>query len=297
MGDYPATTLSVMQTIEVTIPVSEDLHEFLIAELNDLDFEAFEQEDEVLKAYVPASRWNDISREWIEQWLISQGIEPALKEVVYEPTNWNARWEETVRPVVVPPFIIKPTWAQLPSEHQDKILLEVDPKMSFGTGYHESTRLMLRLMAGIDFTETLVLDAGTGTGVLAIAAAKCGAQQVIAFDVDRWSFENGGENVILNGVQDRVDVRFGGIEAVQEGEAVDVILANINLNVLLGLLPEFHRRLGAEGRLVMSGMMLQDRLRMASALQENGFSIEREYEEGDWWAVTARRDHVVAKAA
>lgn len=276
-----------MQTIEVTIPVGEDLQEFLIAELSDLDFEGFTQEYDVLKAYVPAARWNDVAREWIEQWLVGHGIEPHVGETVIDPTNWNARWEETVQPVAVPPYIIKPTWASLPPEHQDKILLEVDPKMSFGTGYHESTRLMLRLLPLTEPAEAEVLDAGTGTGVLAIAAAKSGASRVVGFDIDEWSFENGRENVLLNSVQDRVEILFGGMDVVPDDATFDVILANINLNVLLGLLPEFRRRLRKGGRLAMSGMLLTDRKRMSGALQRHGFNIIRDREEGEWWAVLA----------
>lgn len=277
-----------MPTIEVTIPVEDDLQEFLIAELSDLDFEGFQQEEDVLRAYLPAARWNDTTREWIEQWLIAQGIEPHLTESVFEATNWNARWEETVRPVAVPPFLIKPTWASIPEEHRDLILLEVDPKMSFGTGYHESTRLMLRLMGGVTFSERRVIDAGTGTGVLAIAAAKCGARRVIAFDIDEWSYENGRENVLLNRVDDVVDVRLGGMDVLSEEEDYDIILANINLNVLLGLLPEFHRRLRPDGLLIMSGMLRTDRSRMSDALTGEGFIVEREREEGEWWAVVAQ---------
>lgn len=277
-----------MQTVEVAIPVEADHQEVLIAELEDFDFEAFDQEDRVLKAYIPAARWNDVTREWIEQWLVRQGIQVPLRESVIEPTNWNAQWEETVRPVAVPPFIIKPTWADLPPEHADKILLEVDPKMSFGTGYHESTRLMLRLLPRAVTEGDTVLDAGTGTGILAIAAVRIGAARCIAFDIDEWSQPNARENVLLNRVADRVDVRLGGIEVVPEA-GFDVILANINLNVLLGLLDAFRTRLNPDGRLIMAGMLRSDGDRMREALGGAGFTVRQEMEEGDWWAVSSVR--------
>lgn len=276
------------RTIEVSIPIDDELQEVLIAELVELDFEAFQQEEGTLKAYIPADRWNDLSRQWLEDWMIGRGFAPDIQQVDYEPTNWNERWEATVQPVVVPPFLVKPTWADIPEEHRDKILLEVDPKMSFGTGYHESTRLMLRLMAGIEFGQARVLDAGTGTGILAIAAAKLGASRVFAFDIDEWSFENGKENVILNGVENRVEVRLGGMDMVPSEETFDVVLANIQLNVLVDSLPVFRSRLASEGILVMSGLMLQDRARMKDALSESGFRIDAEGEEGEWWAVAAR---------
>ncbi len=274
------------RTIEVSIPLKEDLHEFLIAELVERDFEAFQQDDHVLKAYVPASRWNDVTRQWLEEWLVGNGLEPEMVERDYEPTNWNQKWEETVQPIAVSHFLIKPTWSEIPEEHRDKLLLEVDPKMSFGTGYHESTRLMLRLMSHVDFTETRVLDAGTGTGILAVAAAKSGARYVLAFDIDEWSYQNCLENSYLNDVADRIEVKMGGMEAVPAEQKYDVILANIQLNVLVDSLPVFQRHLAENGRLILSGLMLHDRPKMEAALRSHGFHIERDLVEGDWWAVT-----------
>ncbi|MFW5972549.1 MAG: 50S ribosomal protein L11 methyltransferase [Bacteroidota bacterium] len=276
-----------MQTIEVAIPVADDLQEFLIAELADLDFEAFEQDEGLLRAYIPAARWNDVHREWIEQWLLAQGVTAPIRESIIEPINWNAQWEETIQPVAVGRFLVKPTWAQLPPEHTDRILLEVDPKMSFGTGYHPSTRLMLHFVPDVVAAGDLVMDAGTGTGILAIAAAKVGARHVFAFDVDDWSYENGRENVLINGVEDRVEVVLGGIEVAPEGP-FDTILANINLNILLGALEMFRMRLQPGGMLAMAGMLVSDRERMIEALAARDFAVEQERQEDEWWAVGAR---------
>ena len=275
-----------MKTIELEIPVNGDAQEYLVAELADLGFEGFVQEDACLKAYIEARLWDGTKRDWIEQWLVGQGVEEPMTEHVIDAQNWNARWEETVQPVAVPPFIIKPTWADLPPEHEDKILLEVDPKMSFGTGYHESTRLMLRLMPDVVKEGDSVLDAGTGTGILAIAAARLGARRAVGFDFDEWSYPNATENVLLNGFADRIDIIEGYLEDVPP-ETFDVILANINLNALLGLLGSFHQRLVPHGHLVMAGMLIGDRERMSEALISAGFEITSERTENDWWAVVA----------
>src|SRR5690625_741446 len=123
-----------MKTIEVEIPVTGDAQDYLVAELADVGFEGFVQEDDVLKAYIEARLWDGTKRDWIELWLRSHGIEELMKETIIDPQNWNARWEETVQPVAGPPFMIKPTWASRPPEQVDKMLLKVDPKRSFGTG-------------------------------------------------------------------------------------------------------------------------------------------------------------------
>ncbi len=279
-----------MRTIELTLPVGEALQELLIARLTDLDFAAFEQEETRLRAYVPAARWSDVHREQIEQWLRRHGIREPLTERVYEPQDWNAAWERTVQPLAVGPFLVKPTWADVPPAHAEKLLLEIDPKMSFGTGYHESTRLALRLLPALDagaphvLSGAHVLDAGTGTGILAIAALRLGAATAVAFDTDDWAFRNATENALLNGVAAQMHVRQGALEeVVPEGE-FGLVLANINRGVLLDVLPALARRLSAGGRLVLSGLLRADRARMVGAAAAQGLAVLREETEGDWWA-------------
>ena len=272
-----------MPTVAVQIFVADRYQEFLIADLLDLDFEAFEQEDDKLVAYIPTSRWDDVKRERIQLWLAAHEQPTGMTEVVIQDENWNRQWEETVGPVAIPPFLIKPTWRDVPAEHADLILLEIDPKMSFGTGYHESTRLMLRMLPSYIESRARALDAGTGTGILAIAAAKLGAVGVDAFDIDEWSQRNAVENVYLNDVHEVVHVYEGGIDVVPAA-AYDVILANINLNVIAGLLDEFAARLDAGGHLLVSGILTKDRDRMLENARENGFEPVEEEVEGEWWS-------------
>ena len=275
-------------TIELTLHLPDDLHELLIAELLELDFDGFVQEDDRLLAYLPAPRWNDVKREHIERWLLAHGTDAPLEERPVAPQNWNAQWEETIRPIAVGPFLVKPTWTSAPEEHADKMLLEIDPKMSFGTGYHESTRLALRFLPGLVRQGDRVLDAGTGTGILAIAALRLGAASAIAFDIDPWAQENAVENFLLNGVSKQVDFREGGIEVVPE-EDFDLLLANINRNVLLDLLPAFAAKMRADGRLVLAGLLRQDREQMLAVADEHAFTLAHEATEGAWWAVVVKR--------
>ncbi|MEX0746482.1 MAG: 50S ribosomal protein L11 methyltransferase, partial [Rhodothermales bacterium] len=151
------------------------------------------------------------------------------------------------------------------------------------TGYHETTRLLLRMMPDFVKPGDRVLDAGTGTGVLAIAAVKLGAVSATAFDIDPWSQENAVENFYLNRVQDQVKMIHGGIEKLPSG-TFDVILANINLNVILGLLPEFADRLKADGTLLLSGVLQPDRDRLLVAAQRSGLDMITEANENEWWA-------------
>ena len=274
-------------TIALKIHVADELQEFLIAELSDLDFEVFEQENGFLNAYIPAPRWTDVKRDHIEQWLRSHGLMVPVEENEVTSQNWNKQWEETIQPLAIGPFLVKPTWAALPAEHADKILLEIDPKMSFGTGYHESTRLALRFLPDLVKKGDVVLDAGCGTGILAIAAIKLGAAQAIAFDVDPWAQANAVENLYLNNVTGAVAFRKGDVSVVPETH-FDLILANINRSVLLDLLPAFATKLKPDGHLVLAGLLVENRNAMLDAAARHRLAFVREAEEGEWWSVVLR---------
>lgn len=273
-----------MKTIELTIHVGEALQELLIAELSELDFDGFEQHDDYLKAFVAAPRWDDVKRQQVETWLAVSGVAAPVEERVIEPENWNARWEESMQPVAVGRFLIKPTWHRVAPEYADRILLEIDPKMSFGTGYHASTRLVLRFLPEVVRGGETVLDAGTGTGILAIAALKLGAARAVAFDIDEWAQVNAVENFYLNEVAERVTFREGSLDVVPEDD-FDLVLANIHRSVLVEMLPAFRARLRPGGRIVLSGLLLhQDRTIMLDAVARTGMEVVREEDEGEWWA-------------
>ena len=273
------------RTIEISLAVPDSLHELLIAELAELDFESFVEGDDSVSAYIRARDWDDVTRETVERWLISHHLDPVFGERVYEPENWNRKWEETVRPVAVGCFLIKPTWADVPPGAEDRILLEIDPKMSFGTGYHESTRLSLTLLPDFVRQGARVLDVGTGTGVLAIAAARLGAGSALAVDVDAWSYTNAMENVYLNGVAEIVTVASGSLELIPPDSRFDLILANINRSVLIEMLPEFQKRLAPGGHAILAGILTTDREILLRNAAHWALRPVREAEEGMWWAV------------
>lgn len=277
-----------MRHIELTIPLPDALHELLIAELTDLDFEGFLEEDEVLKAFVPASGWTDVKRQWLEGWLVQQELDPDFEERVVEDRNWNAAFEATITPVVAGPFVVRPTWAAPDPEHAGRMEILIDPKMSFGTGHHESTRLVLGMLPHFVKPYARVLDAGTGTGVLAIAALKLGAASALTFDIDPWAEENAGENFALNGVQDRAEVRIGAMEVVSETD-FDLVIANIHREVLLYLLPDLASRLKPAGTLLLAGLLRADADAIREGARQVGLASVREETEGAWWAVALER--------
>lgn len=272
----------MLDVVSVEIDCPEDRHDILIADLALLGYHAFVRERSATLGWIDASLWGST---------VEQGTRRACAHVggrirsisEIPPQNWNEIWEATVRPIRVPPFLVRPSWAPAEEGLHDIV---VDPKMSFGTGHHETTRLMLDYIPEFVSKGSTVLDLGTGTGVLAIAAARLGASRVLAVDNDPWSVENAKENVAANQVNGAVSVSEGTLEDVVE--AVDVLLANINTGVLLACIPQFAGNLEDGGVVVLSGMLERDVSTIVESLEANGFSVLRRLGEGEWWSVAAR---------
>lgn len=261
--------------------IPEHLQEYIIAELLDFDFYGFEQFDDRLEAYVERSRFNDTHREYIEQ-LVS--LYPGVtfsEEKEIEEQNWNSTWEKSIKPQRIGNFLVKPTWsAEEPTE--EEILLEIDPKMSFGTGYHATTRLILRELESMPMKGKNVMDAGTGTGILSIASVKLGAINVIGFDTDPWSQDNAYENTFLNGVQDKIEIRFGGIEQIRQDELFHITLANINRNVILEIIPFLTQQTKVGGQICITGLLDSDEEIIRKKLSEQPVHIISFEKEEEW---------------
>ena len=270
-----------MSYLKFVFTIPEHLHEHFIAELMELDFYGFEQFDHELVAYVEKRRFNDSSREHIEQ-LISLFPDCSFSERdEIEEQNWNEGWEKTIQPQLIGSFLVKPTWSDMQPE-TDQILLEIDPKMAFGTGYHATTRLILRKLSKINCSRMKVMDAGTGTGILGIAAIKKGASHAVGFDTDPWSESNAVENTYINGVQDRFDVRFGGIEQIRDTELFDLSLANINRNVILEILEFLSDHTKEGGQIVITGLLNSDEEAIRNKLKGLPVSVMEMAREDEW---------------
>ena len=278
-----------MKYIKLVIAVDDDYQEAFISELLELEFDAFEQQEGRLITYVTKERFSDVSRERIEQLLAAfPGGGHVQSEEVVADRNWNREWERTIKAQEIGRFFVKPTW-DTTAVPEGSLLLEIDPKMAFGTGYHETTRLMLHLLPDAVRGGERVLDAGTGTGILAIAALKLGASEALAFDIDDWSIQNATENVLLNGVGDRIAVRKGSIETIPPGEKFNLIAANINRNTILELLPALVEHLGNDGYLLLSGLLQSDRDTIVNQPPVKKFNRVNALREGDWIALMLQK--------
>jgi ribosomal protein L11 methyltransferase len=288
MNPAPSSYDRAAATIELVFEADPEGREILVATLDTRGFEAFLEEDDSLRAYIPAPAWTDPARRELEAWLDARELPRPSSERVIPRQDWNAPWEASFQPVLAGPFVVRASWHARLASPESPYELIVDPKMSFGTGHHESTRLLLSLMPRLIAPGAHVLDAGTGTGILAIAAAKLGAGRVVAYDNDPWIEENARENLAANGVADRVALRIGDVASIDEAD-FDVVLANINKHVLLGDLVPFARLLRPRGFLALAGLLTADRDEMMAAAARAGYRIRGEASENAWWAVYFER--------
>ncbi|MDY0082829.1 MAG: 50S ribosomal protein L11 methyltransferase [Ignavibacteriaceae bacterium] len=205
----------------------------------------------------------------------------SIQENYIQDKNWNEEWEKSREVVrVTNKIVIKPTFKDYEAK-PDEIVLTLDPKMSFGTGDHQTTKICLRFIEKYLMTDSFVLDAGSGTAILAIAAAKLDAKKAIAFDIDEWSYENGVENVRLNDAADKVEIRRCELNEIAEKD-FDFIVANIQKNILLELAEGFNSRIKNNGLLILSGLLEMDREVIVSEYSSLGFE-EIDFMKMDEW--------------
>ena len=268
------------------IAVSDDEQaEILTAELADFPFESFETEDGLLKAYIPAVRLSGCKTD-VDALLARRGVEG--RYAVIPTQNWNASWESDFPPVDVEGRlrIRAPFHDPAPAGEMEAVVL---PRMSFGTGHHATTWLMSRAVLGLGVAGRTGLDMGSGTGVLAIVAAKCGAEHVDAVDIDDWADANCRENIAANGVADRITPMLGDVRRIA-GRHYGFILANINRNILLADMPVYAAALDAGGDLVMSGFLEPDVPAITACAEKLGLRpVATAVKEG-WVTVHVRKE-------
>lgn len=202
--------------------------------------------------------------------------------------NWNEEWEKSREVVhVTNRIVIKPTFKDYETK-SGEIVLTLDPKMSFGTGDHQTTKICLKFIEKYIKPGMKVLDAGSGTAILGIAAAKLAAEKVIAFDIDDWCFENGIENTQLNNVVDKVEIKKCELKDIEE-DNFDLIIANIQKNILLELAKGFKSRINSGGILVLSGLLEMDKEAIVSKYSEVGFGEIDYLKMDDWIGIVFRK--------
>ena len=274
-----------MPYLKLVLALNDDYHEAMIAELAEMDFEGFEEQDGFLIAYIDQVNMSDVNREHIEMLLSSYpGNGYVESEQVLDDQNWNESWEATIQPQNIGKFFVRPTWSD-EQPAADSILLEIDPKMSFGTGYHETTRLMLRFLPKVIKGGEEVLDAGTGTGILCIASLKLGANYAFGYDIDEWSYQNALENAYINSVADNMEIRRGSFDVIPTDKLFDVIVANINRNIIEEQLPEWTPFLKDDGQLVLSGLLATDQDSIVAQAKRLGLQLRQKKRENEWVAL------------
>ena len=262
-----------MNYLQITIPAPEGAQqEILIALLGEMGYEGFEQHPTELRAFIPEEQFDAAG---LDAMLELQGLHYVSDRI--EEKNWNEEWEKSFEPVVVDDFCAVRAHFHAPVPGVGYELV-ITPRMSFGTGHHATTYMMLQAMRSLDFRGKKVFDFGTGTGVLAILAEKLGAAEVTATDNDDWSIRNSRENVAANGCH-RIDIRQ--LETVPAGP-FDIILANINKHVILAQLPTLGQQLKPEGVILLSGLLDSDFEDIENEAVKNNFSISVRMTKGSW---------------
>jgi ribosomal protein L11 methyltransferase len=252
--------------------------EILLALLSEAGFESFEETENSLLAFIKEAGFEEDSLEDILK------IVPVNYAITVVPQqNWNAQWESSFEPILVNDFVGIRAFFHPPIP-QVKHEIVITPKMSFGTGHHATTYMMIEQMEALDFTNKTVVDFGTGTAVLAILAEKMGALSVDAIDYDEWSIENSIENVGANSCS---KINLIKDETIRAGSTYDIILANINLNVILNNLAAI-KSISKQGSFILlSGFMKADEAIMLKNLAETGIYPLKTTQKGEWISILA----------
>ncbi len=273
-----------MDFLELDLTVDAEFAEILLAELAEIGFDSFLEKEDGLLAYIGEELFDDRALKMLmEKYASRVPLSYGLKKVRRQ--NWNKEWEENFPPLDVNGKVyIRATFHDpAPPSFSHEIIIV--PKMSFGTGHHETTSQMIELQMDIDHRGKSVLDVGTGTGILAIMAHQLGAARIHSFDIDEWSVENGRENYALNSTKD-ITISQGTIQS-QEPAVYNIVLANINRNILLDEIPRYADF--TSDYLLVSGFYVQDIPDIQSAAEASGFKKVREISKNNWAAVVFRK--------
>ncbi|MFA5449566.1 MAG: 50S ribosomal protein L11 methyltransferase [Clostridia bacterium] len=206
----------------------------------------------------------------------------------YRPVDWLSNWKEHYKGIEAGRFVVLPEWEDYKNQ-EGKIEIKIDPSMAFGTGEHESTRLCLELMSHIDFNKKSVLDIGTGSGVLGIAAAKAGASDIYMCDIDSVAVQAAKENAVLNGVQALVKIEKGDL-VENTVEKSDIVLANLTGDILIRLATLIPSNIKEGGKLIASGIIHEKKQAVITAFEEKAFTLLQAPAMGEWNALMFSKD-------
>ncbi len=277
-----------MNYITVHFVVDPSFSDIIIAELSEIGFDIFlEEDDGGFQASIDKELFNKLAvQEVVDRY--KQLVSPLSFSVEeLEKVNWNQEWEKNYDPIIVSDeCIVKASFHSITKKYPYEII--VNPKMSFGTGHHETTFLMLKTQLSVDHQGKKVMDLGCGTGILAIMAHKLGAKEVVACDIDDWCITNSLENFEINGCQN-IQIFPGTVSDIPPQEPQDIILANINRNVLLDEIPYYARLLKENGILLLSGFYSKDIEDIKKVAIENDLIFQSQETKKDWAVVLMQK--------
>ncbi|WP_111669076.1 50S ribosomal protein L11 methyltransferase [Algoriphagus litoralis] len=275
-----------MDYLEFKIKCLDEFQEILIAELAEIGFDSFLENEDGIDAYILESefdrgKFTAVISDYQEagQITFSEGLMPKV--------NWNEEWEKNYDPIAVEDLVyVRASFHEPKSGFKHEIV--INPKMSFGTGHHATTFQMLRHQGALDHRGKRVLDVGSGTGILAIMAHLLGAREVEAFDIDDWCVDNGNENFDLNGLTTRMGL--GTIRQVNPVGPYEIILANINKNVLLDELGIYAALLTPGGHLLLSGFYTEDSEDLLEVASPLGLSLLDKSSKDNWASLILQKN-------
>lgn len=311
-----------MKYFEVTFhitPYSVDAADVLSALLADEGFEAFDMSDTTLKAWIQQQQYTQegLGRAIDAMPFPDISIKYNLAEAPDE--NWNRRWEEDgFKPIIIydeatdgkasSHALVSIHDTMHPDVPEAEYDICISPCQAFGTGSHETTRMILRQLLSIPMKGRRVIDAGTGTGILAIFCMMLGAESVLAYDIDEWSVRNAQKNMTLNGIDDRVEILLGDSSVLSiicksdekncsgtSSSRASLLIANINRNILLGDIHIFAESLADDGELLLSGFYVSDVPMLLDEAKHYGFSLSRQAEDHEWAMLLLKKEKHTAQ--
>lgn len=250
--------------------------EILMALISDLGFESFDFNDNGFTAYIKEESASNID---LSEFVFDDfTFKCEIKKIPL--VNWNAEWEKNFEPVVVDDLLyIRAPFHEANTTVKHEIVIM--PKMSFGTGHHQTTRLVCKAMFETDFKGKRILDMGCGTGILAILAKFLGANDILAIDIDEWSVENSVENCATNNCSDVV-VKKGDVDLLENEQPFDIIIANINKNILKAHIPVYSSKLKVGGKLFLSGFFTTDMDELKAVAENQNLKFVSFKNENEW---------------
>ncbi|MFB9121293.1 50S ribosomal protein L11 methyltransferase [Bergeyella porcorum] len=253
--------------------------EILMAELIEVGFDSFTEEHDGILGYIQKELFDEEAMKSLYVFN-NEEVQIAYSYQEMPNINWNEEWEKNFSPINVEDKVLIRAEFHEAQPHLHEIIIQ--PKMSFGTGHHPTTHLMIQQMLEMDFQDKTVLDMGCGTSVLAIFAKQRGAGRTVAIDIDEWSVENSQENAVRNGVE--LDIAQGTAENLGS-EKFDIILANINRNILISDIPTYVSVLNKGGQLLLSGLCFFDVEDILEVCHKHGLTLKNKQQREEWMSL------------